>query len=239
MVQRPVKKESQMSEQNTISPINPLPPIVVALFLLIAGIELMFNLGTRGMLGGAEGVGWRNAAINDYAFFDQVFDRMLARGEGSPSDWIRFVSYPFVHLSFTHALFVCVFLLALGKMVGEIFAPWAVLAVFVISAVMGALAYGLLLDETFPLIGGYPAVYGFIGAFTFLLWVRLVNSGANQFRAFTLIGLLLFIQLVFGLLFGGSMDWVADIAGFISGFVTSVFVCPGGWHSIRERIRRG
>ncbi|MEL7213804.1 MAG: rhomboid family intramembrane serine protease, partial [Pseudomonadota bacterium] len=233
-----VKKESQMSEQNNISPVNPLPPIVVALFLFIAGIELMFLLGERGILGGPEAVGWRNQAINDYSFFNQIFDRMLARGEGTPSDWIRFLSYPFVHLTFTHTLFVCVFLLALGKMVGEVFAAWAVLAVFVVSAVVGALAYGLLLDETFPLIGGYPAVYGLIGAFTFLLWVRLVNDGANQFRAFTLIGFLLFIQLIFGLLFGGGMDWVADIAGFVAGFVTSVFVCPGGWRYIRQRIRR-
>lgn len=234
----PVKKERQMSEQNNISPVNPLPPIVVALFLFIAGIELMFNLGARGLLGGQEAVGWRNAAINDYAFFDQLFDRMILRGEGRPGDWMRFVTYSFVHVSFTHAMFVCVFLLALGKMVGEIFAAWAVLAVFLGSAFVGALAYGLLLDERFPLIGGYPAVYGLIGAFTFLLWVRLVNSGANQFRAFTLIGFLLFIQLVFGLLFGGGMDWVADIAGFATGFVLSVFVCPGGWQYVRQRLRR-
>ena len=41
--------------------------------------------------------------------------------EGLP----RLVTYPLVHGSFTHALFAVVMLLALGKMVGEIFRWWA------------------------------------------------------------------------------------------------------------------
>ena len=46
-----------------------------------------------------------------------------------------------MHGSFTHALFVVVILLALGKMVGEVFRWWAVLVVFFGAAVVGALAY--------------------------------------------------------------------------------------------------
>lgn len=84
---------------------------------------------------------------------------------------------------------------------------------------------------------GYPAVYGLIGAFTFLLWVRLAGTGTNQYRAFTLIGFLLGIQLVFGLLFGGGNDWVADVAGFATGFGLSFFVSPGGWGRVRAKLR--
>ena len=52
------------------------------------------------------------------------------------------------------------------------------------SAVAGALAYTLVPGLQTPLIGGYPPVYGLIGAFTFLLWVNLAAVGANKYRAF-------------------------------------------------------
>ena len=98
---------------------------------------------------------------------------------------MRLVTYPFVHFNFTHALFVVVILLALGKMVGEVFRWWAVLVVFFGAAIAGALAYTLVPGLQAPLIGGYPAVYGLIGAFTFLLWVNLAAVGANKYRAFS------------------------------------------------------
>jgi len=126
----------------------------------------------------------------------------------------------------------------MGKMVAEIFGGLATLAVFVLSGIAGALAYGLLTDESYPLIGGFPPVYGLIGAFTFLLWRSLALVGANQARAFQLIAFLMGIQLVFGLLFGVQKDWIADLAGFACGFGLSFFVSPGGWAGIRGRMRR-
>jgi membrane associated rhomboid family serine protease len=150
---------------------------------------------------------------------------------------LRLVSYPLVHLNFTHALFVVVFLLALGKMVGEVFRPWAVLVVFFGATLAGALTYTALPFIHIPLIGGYPPVYGLIGAFTFLLWTNLADTGSSQYRAFSLIGMLMAIQLLFGLLFGGGWDWVAELAGFFVGFFLSFVVSPGGWARVKEKIR--
>jgi len=45
------------------------------------------------------------------------------------------------------------------------------------------------------------------------------------------------VQLIFGALFGAQPDWVADVGGFATGFVLSLFVSPGGWRAIRNRIR--
>jgi membrane associated rhomboid family serine protease len=63
--------------------------------------------------------------------------------------------------------------------------------------------------------------------------------GKSQRRAFSLIGALMGIQLLFGVLFGGSYDWLADAAGFAAGFCLSFFVGPGGWRKIQELLRRG
>ncbi|MCB1364328.1 MAG: rhomboid family intramembrane serine protease [Rhodobacteraceae bacterium] len=226
-----------MSSQPPAAAVNPLPPVVVALFLAIMGIELAFDLGARGMIGGPEAVGWRLAAIQTYAFSGDIFDWMWQNGRWPGEHLIRMVSYPFVHASFTHALFVGIFLLAMGKMVAEVFGAVAMLAMFVVSGIGGALAYALLLNDPIPLIGGFPAVYGLIGGFTFLLMNSLARVGANQSRAFVLIAFLMGFQLLFGLLFGGSRDWVADLGGFATGFAMSFVVAPGGWARIRGRIR--
>ncbi len=227
-----------MKSSHEESPFNALPPIVVALALVIFGVELMFQAGARGFVGGPVAVGWRLDAIQSHAFSGTILDWMIETGRWPPEHLMRFVTYPFVHHSFTHMLMVIVFLLALGKMVGEIFGTIAVLLVFFLSGIVGALAYGLLLNDPQPLFGGYPAVYGLIGSYTFMLWVSLTGTGNTQYRAFTLIGFLLGIQLVFGLFFGGNKDWLADIFGFATGFAVSFGLVPGAWGRMMEKLRQ-
>lgn len=220
------------------SPINPLPPVVTALFLVMIGIEVVFFLGSRGLIGGPEAIGWRLSAIQKYAFSGDIFDWMLANGQWPGEHLIRFVSYMFVHGGFTHAAFAGALFLALGKMVGERFNSVATLAVFITSGIVGAVTYAVVLNDPVPLIGAYPGIYGLIGAFTYLLWLRLGELGENQVRAFSMIGVLMGMQLIFAVLFGGRSDWLADVAGFANGFVLSFFVSPGGWAKIRTQLRR-
>ncbi|SDC50304.1 rhomboid family intramembrane serine protease [Ruegeria marina] len=226
-----------MSSDNDTSPVNPLPPVVVALVLFIMGIELAFSFGARGIVGGPQAVGWRLAAMQSYAFSPDILAWMWESGRWPVEHVIRFVTYPFVNVSFTQSLFVCVFVLAMGKMVAESFGSLAMLVVFVASGAVGALGYGVLTSSPMALVGGFPPVYGLIGAFTWLLWRNLSRVGENQARAFSLIAFLMGAQLLFGLLFGGGLDWVADLVGFATGFVLSFFLVPGGWSRIRGRIR--
>jgi len=227
-----------MQQPQNTAPFNPLPPVVVALSVVLIGIELTLSLADRGILGGARGVGWRAAAVQDYGFYGVIIQDYLDRGIISSNRVMRFFSYPFVHLSFTQALFGIVFILALGNMVGRVFRPLAVLVVFFAGSLFGAVAFGLFVDSTFPLVGAFPGAYGLIGAFTYLLWLQLGAMGAQQLRAFSLIGFLMGFQLVFGLLFGSDPTWVADIAGFVTGLILSPLVRPGGISELVRRIRR-
>ncbi len=220
------------------SPFNALPPAVVGLAMVMAAVEIVLQLGESGVAGGADAIGWRIAAIEDYAFLPLVWDFMLSNGIFPMEHMIRFFTYPFLHGSFTHAIFAVVIVLAIGKAVGEIFSAIAFLAVFFVSSVFGALVFAMLAPEERWLFGGYPGAYGLIGAFTFLLWVNLAAVGANSMRAFTLIGVLLAVQLVFGVLFGTSKDWIADVAGFASGFMLSFIVSPGGWSRVVAKLRQ-
>ena len=229
------------SDDHDAPPFNPVPPVVLLPALAIAAVELVLQAAQRGLIGGPQGIGWRTEAITRFGFFDTVFQWMLARGQFPVEHLMRFVTYMGVHAGFGHALFAVVILLAIGKMVAELYSAPAFVAIFLASGVAGAVAYGTFLDTGVPLIGAFPAIYGLIGAMTFIMWTAARMRGENQFRAFSLIAFLLGVQLLFRMLFGGADDWVADIAGFVAGFALSVGLAPGGparAAAVLDRIRR-
>ena len=223
-----------MSDEN---PFNSIPLVPLVLVLVIAGIELTLSAAGNGVIGGAQGVGWRNGAFQDYAFAPAVVTEIFERGRGNFNLWQRFVTYAFIHASFTHALWACVLLLALGKYVGEVFRPAAFAILFFVTTVLGAMFYGAVSWQNAPLVGAYPGVYGLIGAYTYLMWLTLGRMGENQLKAFQLIGILLGILLVYGMLFGSSPTWIAEVAGFIIGLFIAPVLAPGGWAAFLHRIR--
>lgn len=228
-----------MDPDHNAPPLNPLPWIVWVLALPLIAMEVVLSLGAAGVVGGPQAIGWRLQAVEQFGLFPELLKYQWETGGQPLEELARLVTYVGVHGSFTHALFAVVMLLALGKMVGEVFRWWGVALVFLGSAAVGGTAYGLLVPGLrTQLIGAYPGVYGLIGAFTFLIWTKLALVGANRLRAFSLIGMLLAIQLVFGVLFGGGWDWVADIAGFATGFLLSFVVSPGGFRRVVGMMRQ-
>ena len=226
-----------MHQDHNAPPFNPMPPVVWVLFLILMGIEIVFILGEQGIIGGARSVGWRLGAISNFGFSGVAFDWMIKNGQMPFAYAIRCFSYMFLHGSFTAAIFSGVILLAMGKLVGEVMGQLAVIILFFFSGVFGVVIFGLLTDQEW-LIGAYPSVYGLIGAYTFLLWQRVAGQGMQQLTAFSLIGFLMGIQLIFGIFFVTGQDWVAELAGFICGFALSVIVMPGGIARLRAAIQR-
>ena len=226
-----------MDHRTNEHPLNPLPPVVWLLAGPIILGEILFGIGHAGVAGDAA-LGWRLDALQRFAFDPGILRQMVAQNLWPWRQVARIVTYPFVHGSLTHAAMVLVFLLALGKMVGEIFRGWAVAAVFFGASIVGALVYTAVPFTQGALYGGYPGAYGLIGAFTWLLWVRLGAANANRTRAFSLIGMLMAIQLVFAAIFGGTSDWIAEFAGFAAGFGLSFLVAPGGWRHTLARLRK-
>ncbi|MFD2174443.1 rhomboid family intramembrane serine protease [Rhodobacter lacus] len=218
-------------------PVNPLPTVVWILVAPIVVTEIIFALAGTGIFGPAA-IGWRYQMLGQLGFDPLLFKRMIALQDWSFRPFVTLISYAFVHLSLTHAAFVVVFTLALGKFVGEVFASWALAAVFLGASILGALVYALMPFTQVTLVGGYPGAYGLIGAFTWLLWMRLGPGDPNRIRAFSMIGMLAGLQLVFAVLFGASPDWIAQFAGFGFGFLLSFLVAPGGWRHLLRKLRK-
>lgn len=219
-------------------PVNPIPPLVLAIVAAIAAAEAVFQLGARGLVGGPEAIGWRISTLQQFGFSNRAMTWMLETGQLRFDYLIRFVTYPFVHAGLMQALFAIVMTLAIGKFVAERMAGWAVTILFFASCIIGALVFGLIFPDGPGLIGAYPGVYGLIGGFTCLVWLQLGAIGENQMRAFAMIGVLMGLQLVFGLLYGNRLTWVAEIAGFATGFALSFVLVPGGMVRLREKLQR-
>ncbi len=220
------------------APMNPLPPVVWLILLPIVAMEVALSAGGLGVAGGQAGIGWRSEALQRFALSPVMLDQMWQSGQVSADYLMRFLTYAFVHGNLTHAIFAAVFILALGKFVGEVFRGWAVAAVYLGAVLAGGLAYSLVPGLEVALYGAYPGAYGLIGAFTYILWAKLGAQHAQRGRAFSLIGFLLGIQLLFGVIFGGAPDWVADLAGFAAGFLLSFAVAPGGPAHLLRVIRQ-
>ena len=218
-------------------PINDLSPVVIGLALLIIGAEAVFQLANAGLLGGPRGVGWRMEAVGTFGFSPAVLERVLVQRDFAPDILWRFVTYPFINGEIVQAAFCAALTLALGKFTSEYFGGVKVLLIYLVTSVVGAVVYGLIVAGNAPLLGGFVPVYGLIGAYTYVLWLRLGQAGENQLRAFQLIGFLLALQLLFGLIFGGGSAWIAELAGFAAGFGLAVPFAPGGWALLLHRLR--
>lgn len=225
-------------DPNHTRPVNPLPPVVLALAGAIALVEIVFSLAAAGVIGGQAGAGWRLTAIEDYGFYEPLLNWMFENRTFPIKYLVRFLTYPFLQGSFTQAAFVVVFILALGKMVAERMGQWNVLIIFFGASIIGALIYGIVWDTRVPLFGGYPGAYALVGAYTLVLYFQLGQTGGRQIQAFVLIGALLAIQFLFGLFFGAGTGWVAEVAGFLSGFVLGAFLLPQSRERIVSRMRQ-
>lgn len=218
-------------------PVNPLPAVAILIAAVMIAVEAVLGLAQAGIIGGPSGIGWRIRAIEDHAFSPVVWDWVTERGVRSLEVTRRFVTYAFVHGSVTEALFAIALTLALGKFTGEAMSGWGVLAVFLAGVIGGAAVFGIVLDGPVPLYGAWPGIYALIGAYTTLMWMRLGQSGENRVQAFRLIGVLLALQLVFGMLFGSTPVWIAELGGFGIGFGLTFVLAPGGWTALLQRLR--
>lgn len=228
-----------MDTDHNSPPLNPVPWIVWLFFLPIAGVELAVQLQSAGLFNPGGVMGLRQAMFQKLALIPEVLRLQWETGGHPAAELYRLLSYPLIHAGFSDTLFAAVLFLALGKKVGEAFSAPGFALIVLASTLAGALAYGFLVPEVkSSLIGAYPAVYGLIGALTYLLYTDLDRSGDNRLWAFRMVGFLLGAQLIYAVLFGTNWTWIAELAGCVTGFALSFAVSPLGFRQLRRWLRQ-
>ena len=231
-------RDDSLTDHNA-SPLNPLPGVVWLLILAVAGIEVVLSAAGFGLIGGAQGVGWRMVAIQEHGFSSALQDWMLDTRRFPPDTLARYLTFPFVHGAPMHAVLSVVMLAAMGK----VLVPRLGTARFLVLAlgvpVLAAMVFGLVVgqDRLGWLFGAMPMAFALVGAFTWLRWQEAPDAAARR-RAFSPIAVLLAARLGFGLLAEAGPSWVADVSAFAFGLaLTAGALGPGSWARTWARLR--
>ncbi|HKS84913.1 MAG TPA: rhomboid family intramembrane serine protease [Pseudolabrys sp.] len=223
-------------------PIN-IPPVVAAVIAVLVIVHLLRTL----VLNDQQDV----ELLLNFAFIPARYDNSAVLGGALPgggADVWTFVTYAFIHASWTHLGVNAIWLLPFGSAVARRFGPPRFLAFFAVTAAAGAaLHLATHAGEQYPMIGASAAISGTMAAamrFAFqrggplnLFRDRDGEERAYQVPAIPLSGVLrdprvvLFLAVWFGIniLFGlGSFPvtgseqpvaWQAHIGGFLAGLL--------------------
>lgn len=194
-------------------PFRPLPRSLLALVGVIALIELVLSAADAGLVADPT---LRARVLETGAFWSG-----LLRGQLQPLFAIQpvtmFVSHALLHGSFLHMAMNMAVLLALGRFVADHYGGRTILPIFLIGAVAGGAAFGLLSASAVPMVGASGAVFAFLGVWT--VWdlrrhrAAGVPAGPVWRRVLVLIGLN--VAMYVGL--GGMLAWEAHLGGFLGG----------------------
>jgi len=160
--------------------------------------------------------GYIPAVVNDFAELPPV--RAVIPEE------LSLISYAFLHGDFMHLASNMLFLWVFGDNVEDALGHFRFLVFYLLCAIAGALAHGLLVPEsTAPLIGASGAISGVIGAYLMLhpkvrIWV--LAFGRIPLRLPAAIPLVLWIAYQLAAIFllpEDGVSWAAHVGGFAAG----------------------
>lgn len=206
-----------MTDPSPPTQINPrpsgAPAFLWALVGIMAAIELVLSLAEAGYIGTPD---WRWSALLVGAFWQPVFSGVVAPvypGQRA----VMCVSYAFLHGGLMHLALNGVVLLSLGKLAASRLGTARTLLVLLLSAVGGALAFGLLAATNVPMIGASGAVFGLIGLWQAWDYGMRREYGLPLRPVISAILALIAANIVLALFLGGGLAWEAHLGGWLVG----------------------
>lgn len=197
------------------------PPAGAPAFLwllvgIMAAVEFVLALSDAGFIGRPD---WRWTALAAGAFWQPVFSGTVAplyTGQKA----LMCISYAFLHGGLLHLALNSVVLLSLGKLAASRLGAAKTLLVLFLSAVGGALAFGLLASVNVPMIGASGAVFGLIG-----LWQAWDFSMRREFGlplrpVLVAILALVAANIALAVFLGGGLAWEAHLGGWLVGWLS-------------------
>lgn len=223
---------------NARSPLPPPPagqrpaPVLLAVVGLCAGLETALTLLGMPPFGLTI---LRNYAIVYGAFWPSLLDNTAPAFAGQRMT--MFITYAFLHGGLMHMLFNMLMLLHLGREAVQRLGQAGFLLLFVLSAIGGAAAFGLLTTSATPMLGASGAVFGLFGATMFWDFQRRRVLKATLEPVVRLaIGLIVMNVLLY-VMVGGMLAWQTHLGGFVAGVLVARVVTPS--LTYRHRPRRG
>ena len=133
-----------MSIDDTSHARTPVHPVLWIMIAVMIGLEAMFSAAEAGLV--PEYLG-RWQVYLQFAFFDLVFDYARAGGGVEPQLIWSPLSHAFLHGHWLHLALNGAAFLGLGHAVTQAIGVGRFLAIFTVTAIAGALVFGLIADH--------------------------------------------------------------------------------------------
>ncbi len=178
----------------------------------VAGVELLLTLADYGLLGDPT---LRARVYKSGAFWVSLLHGAQPVFPLQPVT--MFVSHALLHGGMLHMLMNMTILLALGRFTTERYGGGIVLPAFLIGAVAGGAAFGLLARGAYPMVGASGAVFTFLGIWTVWDWCRHRAAGVSVAPVWKRIAVLAGLNVLLYVGLGGLVAWEAHLGGFLAG----------------------
>ena len=206
-------------------PHRPLPRALLLLVGFIALVEVVLSLADKGILFDPS---LRSRVFIAGAFWAELLHGTRPLFAAQPAT--MFVSHALLHGSMLHMVMNMAILLALGRFVADRYGAGTVLPVFLIGAVAGGAAFGVLASGAYPMVGASGAVFAFLGAWIAWDWRRHKSLGLPTGPVTRRVLVLAGINVVVYVGLQGMLAWEAHLGGFLAGLAL------GAW--LEGRIER-
>jgi membrane associated rhomboid family serine protease len=196
----------------------------ISVWLLIAvciAIEALLTLNDHGVLGPPRG---RNLAYEVAAFWPGLLTNWQPNYAAQPV--LMFISYSLVHGGLLHLGMNMITLGSLGLGVAARVGQWRFLAIYLGSAVGGALVYGLLSASGQPMVGASGALFGLAGAILAWIWEDEATLSSALVEVGRVLFLLVAINVIMYVALSGQLAWETHLGGFLAGWILGIAFHP-------------
>lgn len=197
----------------------PVHPVLWAMLGVMVLIEALMSAAEIGLV---PQIFHRVWVYTMFAFFDGQFELARAGIAVEPQLIWSLVTYAFLHGGWLHLALNGAVFLALGHGISRSIGIGRTVALFAITAAAGAIAFALMTDTQWPLVGASGSVFGFLGIATAWRLRALRAFGLPTAPVWRLLAGLAAINAVmaFGLIgMGGALAWEAHLGGFAAGWL--------------------
>ncbi|MGR3371518.1 MAG: rhomboid family intramembrane serine protease [Pseudooceanicola nanhaiensis] len=197
----------------------------IGILLLLCAIEGTLLLADLGLLGSLR---WRSLAYQHGAFWSGLLRGWAPNFSLQP--FTMFASYSFLHADWQHLAGNVLTLSWLGQGLGGRCGKRKFAELYALSALGGAVGFGLMSASPSPMVGASGAIMGLIGVW--IVWDArdMARNGWRTRRIVIAVaarcGLLFLLNLLMFVVLHGLLAWQTHLGGFLAGAAAAMVLPP-------------
>lgn len=199
--------------------VPPLGAAIVALVMVNVGIELVLTAADYGLIGTQR---WRSIAYQNGAFWAGLLHDWRPNFPAQP--WTMFLSYSVLHSGPVHMIGNMLVLWVVGRILRLRLGVKGFFFVYLVSALGGALLFGVLTNSPQPMVGASGALFGLVGTWQYWRWSGRRRARRSLRPVIQTLVVLAALNAIVWVLQGGLLAWETHLGGFIAGWLAAALI---------------